>query len=50
MYTKLLKHLENDFDASKIKSGIFGAMMEVQISNDGPVTIQIDSKKSSNQE
>lgn len=28
-----------------VKTGEFGAMMEVQIYNDGPVTILIDSKK-----
>lgn len=28
----------------KVKTGIFGAMMEVKIINDGPVTILIESK------
>lgn len=27
-----------------VKTGIFGANMQVQLTNDGPVTIQIDSK------
>lgn len=27
----------------KVKSGVFGAMMEVSLVNDGPVTIMIDS-------
>ena len=28
-----------------VQTGIFGANMEVKIVNDGPVTLQIDSKK-----
>jgi D-tyrosyl-tRNA(Tyr) deacylase len=28
----------------KVKTGVFGAMMEVEIINDGPVTIIIDTK------
>ena len=37
-YTKTMMH-EN-----KIKTGIFGAMMDVDLCNKGPVTIMIDSK------
>jgi D-tyrosyl-tRNA(Tyr) deacylase len=29
----------------KVGAGIFGAMMQVELVNDGPVTILIDSKK-----
>ena len=28
----------------KVKTGVFGAMMEVELLNDGPVTIIVDSK------
>jgi D-tyrosyl-tRNA(Tyr) deacylase len=28
----------------KVKEGIFGAMMEVRIINDGPVTLIVESK------
>lgn len=28
----------------KVESGVFGAMMDVQLTNDGPVTLIIDSK------
>jgi D-aminoacyl-tRNA deacylase len=28
----------------KVETGVFGAMMDVQLSNDGPVTLIIDSK------
>lgn len=30
---------------NEIKSGIFGAMMQIELVNDGPVTIIIDSKE-----
>ena len=29
-------------DASKVKDGKFGAKMDVELSNDGPVTMQIE--------
>jgi D-aminoacyl-tRNA deacylase len=44
MYEKLFATLGKDYDPSKIKDGVFGAMMDVQIQNNGPVTIQIESK------
>ncbi len=43
IYEKFIKQLEIDL-VSKIKTGIFGANMKVQLLNDGPVTIQIDTK------
>ena len=30
---------------AKVKTGVFGAMMEVEIINDGPVTFIVDSKE-----
>lgn len=29
-----------------VKSGVFGAMMEIELINDGPVTIVVDTRKS----
>ncbi|MFQ5754435.1 MAG: D-aminoacyl-tRNA deacylase, partial [bacterium] len=29
----------------KVEAGLFGAMMQVEIHNDGPVTLIIESKK-----
>ncbi|MCI5997227.1 MAG: D-aminoacyl-tRNA deacylase [Peptoniphilaceae bacterium] len=43
MYEQFLK-LFTDFGIN-IKSGIFQADMKVQLENDGPVTIQLDSNK-----
>lgn len=31
-------------DPSKVAEGVFGAYMEVSLVNDGPITMQIDSK------
>jgi len=43
LYEKLLTQLEKDL-GKKIYSGVFQAMMEVQLVNDGPVTIWMDTK------
>ncbi|XP_070491047.1 D-aminoacyl-tRNA deacylase [Chironomus tepperi] len=43
MYDQLLATLGKDHNPDKIKDGVFGAMMNVQIFNDGPVTIEIES-------
>lgn len=43
LYSKLLAKLGTDYDPTKIKDGVFGAMMEVHIQNSGPVTIEIES-------
>lgn len=44
LYEKFIKRMKENLGEGKIKVGIFGAMMEVKIINDGPVTIIIDSK------
>ena len=43
MYEKMIRQLETDLD-KKIQTGIFGADMKVELLNDGPVTIVIDTK------
>jgi D-aminoacyl-tRNA deacylase len=43
VYERFLLQLEKDA-GKKIHAGIFQAMMEVQLINDGPVTIVMDSK------
>jgi D-tyrosyl-tRNA(Tyr) deacylase len=43
MYEKMIVQLERDL-GKKIQTGIFGADMEVELLNDGPVTIVVDSK------
>ncbi|SHH47166.1 D-aminoacyl-tRNA deacylase [Flavobacterium johnsoniae] len=43
MYENFVKSLEKEF-GKKIQTGIFGADMKVNLLNDGPVTIVMDSK------
>ena len=43
LYEKMIAQLETDL-GKKIQTGIFGADMKVELLNDGPVTIVIDSK------
>src|SRR5687768_666463 len=43
LYEKMIKQLSNDL-GQPIKTGEFGADMKIELLNDGPVTIVIDSK------
>lgn len=43
MYEKMIAQLETDL-GKKVQTGIFGADMKVELLNDGPVTIVIDTK------
>jgi D-tyrosyl-tRNA(Tyr) deacylase len=43
LYETFVQQLETDF-GKKVQTGEFGAMMDVGLINDGPVTIIIDSK------
>jgi D-aminoacyl-tRNA deacylase len=43
LYEKFIQRLQQDFGKS-IQTGEFGAQMNVTLTNDGPVTIIIDSK------
>ncbi|MEA3446566.1 MAG: D-aminoacyl-tRNA deacylase [Bacteroidota bacterium] len=43
LYEKFVEQLEKDL-GKPVATGIFGAMMEVSLVNDGPVTIVIDTK------
>jgi D-aminoacyl-tRNA deacylase len=44
VYEKMISRLEKDL-GKPIQRGVFGADMKVQLLNDGPVTIFIDSKQ-----
>lgn len=44
LYEKMIDQLERDF-GQKIQTGVFGADMQVELVNDGPVTIIIDTKQ-----
>ena len=43
LYQSFVEDCENALGRS-VSTGVFGAMMDVQLSNDGPVTILMDSK------
>ena len=43
MYEKFIKYLKNK--GFRVESGVFGADMKVELLNDGPVTLMLDSKK-----
>ena len=42
IYNKLIDSLKHNFPKVKIETGQFGAMMDVMLINDGPVTIIIE--------
>ncbi|GJQ63822.1 MAG: D-aminoacyl-tRNA deacylase [Melioribacteraceae bacterium] len=44
LYNKFVKRMVENLGHDKVKTGIFAAMMEVKIINDGPVTILVESK------
>ena len=43
LYEDLIEYLKNE--GLEVKTGKFGADMQVSLVNDGPVTIQLDSSK-----
>ncbi|BGP52773.1 hypothetical protein JCM8202_003852 [Rhodotorula sphaerocarpa] len=43
MYHSFLDDLRSKYQADKVFDGKFGAMMDVQLTNDGPVTLILDS-------
>ena len=45
LYESFIARMQELLGEDKVKVGIFGAMMEVEIINDGPVTIIIDNKQ-----
>jgi D-aminoacyl-tRNA deacylase len=47
MYNEFLALLRSNYEHEKIKDGVFGAMMDVSLVNDGPVTIIIESSAKS---
>lgn len=44
LYEKFIERVRENIGRDNVQSGIFGAMMEVKIINDGPVTILVESK------
>lgn len=44
LYNAFIERLKKNIGTEKVKAGIFGEMMNVEIHNDGPVTIIVESK------
>lgn len=47
-YQSLVDKFQKSYNLSSVKDGVFGSMMKVNLVNDGPVTMQLDSSQSSN--
>ncbi|KAI9466095.1 D-Tyr tRNAtyr deacylase-like domain-containing protein [Lactarius psammicola] len=45
MYDSFLQYMGAQYAPEKIKDGRFGAMMNVNLTNEGPVTFTLDSRK-----
>jgi len=45
LYATFLEKLRHTYHPDKIKDGVFGAMMNVSLTNEGPVTFTLDSRK-----
>lgn len=45
LYEEFLKLLRSDLGEEKVKDGEFGAMMSCSLTNEGPVTIILDSNQ-----
>ncbi|SCU98286.1 LAMI_0F13894g1_1 [Lachancea mirantina] len=43
LYDKFLRMLQQELGAENVKDGVFGAMMSCSLTNEGPVTIILDT-------
>ncbi len=46
LYERFVERMRSLLGTERVATGVFGAMMEVRILNDGPVTIFIESRRS----
>jgi D-tyrosyl-tRNA(Tyr) deacylase len=44
LYDFFIKHLQENLGNQYVASGVFRAMMDVELANDGPVTLMLESK------
>jgi D-aminoacyl-tRNA deacylase len=44
LYEHFVMRLKENLGENKVKTGLFGAMMQVKIINEGPVTLMVESK------
>ncbi|CAG8457567.1 17003_t:CDS:2 [Dentiscutata heterogama] len=45
MYANFISRMKQEYFEDRIKDGVFGAMMNVSLVNEGPVTLELDSRK-----
>ncbi|MBI1806740.1 MAG: D-tyrosyl-tRNA(Tyr) deacylase [Ignavibacteria bacterium] len=45
LYEQFVNRLRTELGESKVRTGVFRAMMDIQLTNDGPVTIMVESKE-----
>jgi D-tyrosyl-tRNA(Tyr) deacylase len=43
LYEKFVSRVKNNLGENKVKEGIFGAMMDINLINEGPVTVLVES-------
>ncbi len=46
LYNSYVQHLRQYLAEEKVKTGVFRAMMDIALINDGPVTVMLESKES----
>eukprot|EP00522_Entomoneis_paludosa_P006009 CAMPEP_0172439400 /NCGR_PEP_ID=MMETSP1065-20121228/398_1 /TAXON_ID=265537 /ORGANISM="Amphiprora paludosa, Strain CCMP125" /LENGTH=200 /DNA_ID=CAMNT_0013188081 /DNA_START=72 /DNA_END=674 /DNA_ORIENTATION=+ len=44
MYSEFVEMVKEAYEADKVKDGVFGAMMDVSLVNDGPVTLLVETE------
>ncbi len=44
LYESFTRNLTEQMGVGKVETGVFGAMMDVELVNDGPVTVMLESK------
>lgn len=44
LYSSFVEKVRQQYQPEKVKDGVFGAMMNVSLVNDGPVTFILDSE------
>lgn len=49
LYNKFISRVKMNLGEEKVQAGIFGAMMDIELINYGPVTVIVESKKISNE-
>lgn len=45
LYEQFVDRLKDELDEKRVRTGVFRAMMDVVLINDGPVTVMVESKE-----